>query len=123
MAIAGIDHINIDTDRLDETVAFYTNVLGLKSRPKPSGNDGVWLHLGERAIVHVNTVDDDRCSMPTGAFNHVAFTASDIDALTAALAAGSYEHQVSPRPELGITQIFTTDPNGISVELNIPNDS
>jgi len=120
MAIAGIDHINIDTNRLEATVAFYVNVLGLESRPKPSGNDGVWLHLGERAIVHVNTVDDDRAKVSTGAFNHVAFHASDIDGLTAALAAGGYEHRLSHRPELGITQIFTRDPNGISVELNIP---
>lgn len=120
MGINGLDHVNIDTCRLDETVAFYCDVLGLEHRPKPSGNDGAWLWLGDRAIVHVNEVPDDRSTLPTGSFNHVAFAATDTDALSAALTAAGYEHRVSDRPDLGIAQIFTTDPNGVAVELNIP---
>lgn len=118
MSVSGIDHINIDTMRLDETIAFYT-LLGLEHGPKPSGNTGAWLYIGDRAAVHVNVIAEDRAQMPTGSFNHVAFEASDIDALTAALTAGGHGHQVSQRPDLGISQIFTHDPNGISVELNV----
>ena len=58
----GIDHINIDTPSIDDTVAFYTDVFGLESRLKPSGKPGVWLYLGERAIIHVNPVDDQPSS-------------------------------------------------------------
>lgn len=121
MPIYGIDHINIDTCRLPETIVFYTEVLGLEHRGKPSGNSGAWLYLGDRAIVHVNVIDDDRSAMPTGSFNHVAFEAEGLAELGTALENAGCSYQVSDRPDLGISQIFTTDPNGISVELNIPN--
>jgi catechol 2,3-dioxygenase-like lactoylglutathione lyase family enzyme len=119
MSIHGIDHINIDTSRLDETVAFYCGVLGLDDRRKPSGNTGAWLYLGDQAIVHVNVIDEDRSATSTGSFNHVAFAAQDLLGLTAALDAGGHEYRVVERPDLDVTQIFITDPNGISVELNI----
>ena len=118
MAVNGLDHVNIDTDRLDETIAFYTQVAGLRSEPKPSGNPGVWLFCGDVAIVHVNIVEGGT-SPPTGRFNHVAFTASEVQPIQAALDAGGYRHHVSERPDLGLTQIKTTDPNGIDVEFNI----
>lgn len=119
MPILGLDHINIDTARLDETISFYSEVLGLESRPKPSGNAGAWLYLGSQAVVHLNVVDQPR-EAQTGAFNHVAFDATDVDGLVAALAEGGHAHEVSTRPDLGITQVFTTDPNGVAVELNVP---
>jgi len=100
MAIAGIDHINIDTDRLDETVQFYSEVLGFESRAKPSGNPGVWLYVDEQPLVHVNLVESVEKVPATGHFNHI-----------------TYRYVESP--ELGRTQIFTHDPNGIQVELHI----
>ncbi len=120
MGVHGLDHVNIDTTRLDETVAFYTDVLGMTVRPKPSGNPGAWLYVGEQAAVHINVVTEPTGSDSTGAFNHVAFDASDVDGLVAALAAGNHPHAVSERRDLGITQVFTRDPNGVAVELNVP---
>ena len=122
MGVHGFDHVNIDRYALDATLAFYAGVLGLEHRPKPSGNPGAWLYLGDRAIVHINVIADDRSAQPTGSFNHVAFVASDVEALVASLAAGDHPNAVSPRPDLGITQVFTTDPNGVAVELNVPMD-
>lgn len=120
VTVHGIDHINIDTHDLDATIKFYAEVLGLDHRAKPSGNSGAWLYIGDVAVVHVNVIADDRSNTPTGSFNHVAFAASDVNGLSTALEAAGYEHKMSERPDLGITQIFTTDPNGIAVELNIP---
>ncbi len=122
MAVRSLDHVNIDTCRLDETVAFYRDVLGLQSRPKPSGNPGVWLYCGDQAIVHINVVESDEESMTpgTGRFNHVAFEAASVDELCGALDRGGHAYKRSSRPDLGITQLFTTDPNGVSVELNVP---
>lgn len=120
MAVSGIDHVNIDTFRLDDTIAFYCGVLGLECRAKPSGNSGAWLYLGDAPIVHVNVIDEDRASHPTGSFNHVAFAASNHDALAAALDAGGHAYESSRREDLGLIQIFVRDPNGIQVELNIP---
>ena len=119
MPVHRLDHINIDTARLDETIAFYSEVLGLESRPKPSGNAGAWLYLGSQAVVHLNVVDHPR-EARTGAFNHVAFDATDVDGLVAALEAAGHPHSVSHRPDLGISQVLTADPNGVRVELNVP---
>ena len=119
MGVQGLDHINIDTCRLPETIAFYTEVLGLEHRAKPSGNTGAWLYLGDRAIVHINVVADDGETPATGRFNHVAFAAGNLDELSAALGEAGRAYSISERPDLGLTQIFTTDPNGISVELNV----
>lgn len=120
MTVHGIDHINIDTHDLDATIGFYAGVLGLEHRAKPSGNSGAWLYIGDVAVVHVNVIPDDRSKTPTGSFNHVAFAAGDVAALSSALDAAGYQYKVSERADLGITQIFTTDPNGIAVELNVP---
>lgn len=122
MGLSGIDHINIDTDCLDATIEFYAGVLGLESRVKPSGNPGVWLYLGESPIVHVNPVDrvDGSDARPsTGLFNHVAFAGSGVAALTSALERAGHDYRLQVRPERGVTQIFTTDPNGIVVELSV----
>ena len=46
MGITGLDHINIDTSKPDETVAFYEDVLGLENRPQDRpdfGFPGAWL--------------------------------------------------------------------------------
>ncbi len=124
MPLHAVDHVNIDTSDLAATINFYEQVLGLDPRPKPSGNPGSWLYSGERAIVHVNVVEVPTIVEPgsraTGPFNHVAFNASDLDGLRAAFDDAGHPYRVSERPDLGVTQIFTNDPNGVPIELNIP---
>ena len=119
MGVHALDHVNIDTCRLDDTVQFYAGVLGLEVRPKPSGKPGVWLYAGNQAIVHVNVIESDRSGAGTGAVNHVAFGATDVAALQEALRISGHPCRVSERRDLGVTQLFTTDPNGVAVELNI----
>ena len=115
MGLLGIDHINIDTPSIDDTVTFYTDVFGLESRPKPSGNPGVWLYLGEQAIVHVNPVDDQPSS--TGLFNHVAFMGEDFETVTDRLDEAGFAYRVQERADLNRSQIFVHDPNGILLEI------
>ena len=117
--ITNLDHINIFTDDLDQTVAFYEGVLGMTCGAKPSGKPGIWLFVDGRAVVHVNMVDE-RANVAPANLNHVAFSATDLDATTAALDAASIPHEVIPRDDLGITQVMCNDPNGIPLELNIP---
>jgi len=117
--VSGLDHVNIDTCRLDETVVFYSDLLGLESRVKPSGNSGVWLYCDERAIVHVNLIDDDLAEMSTGSFNHVAFAGTDFEATCALLDAAGYPYRQAHQPEIGVSQVFLEDPNGVGVEINI----
>lgn len=116
--ITHLDHVNIFTDDLDETVAFYEGVLGMTSGAKPSGKPGIWLFVDGRAVVHVNIVDARSPSAPAN-LNHIAFSATDLAATTSALREASVDHKVVERPDLGITQVLCTDPNAIPLELNI----
>lgn len=117
--ITYLDHVNIFTDDLDETVAFYEGVLGMTAGPKPSGKPGIWLFVDGRAVIHVNIVDQRAAPAPAN-LNHVAFSATDLASTTAALEAAAVTHDIVERPDLGITQIMCTDPNGIPLELNVP---
>lgn len=122
MGITGLDHINIDTAKPDATVAFYEDVLGLENRPdqRPDfGFPGAWLFLGEHPVVHLNFIDDDGRSANRSSFNHIAFEGSDFDGMCALLDDRGLRYRTSERPEIGLSQIFVDDPNGVRVEVNI----
>lgn len=129
MAIHGIDHINIDTARPDETIAFYSDVLGLENRPddRPAGiGPGAWLFSGDQAVVHLNFHDADsetgiRLADParSGAFNHLAFVGSDFEVTCATLDSRSLDYRTSEIPSIDLKQIFVRDPNNIALEINI----
>ncbi len=122
VGITGLDHINIDTAKPDETVAFYEQVLGLENRPndRPDfGFPGAWLFLGDTAVVHLNFVEDDGRSTLRSAFNHIAFEGDDFDGMCALLDERGLKYRTSERPEISLSQIFVNDPNGVRVEVNI----
>jgi len=124
MTINSLDHYNIETARLEETVEFYTEVLGLTRGYRPSSIPipGAWMYAGGHACIHINEVGDD-LSGPTGPINHVAFETAnepgDYDSMKAALAArGLPFDEADSRPMIPLRQIFVHDPNGIRLELN-----
>ena len=122
VGITGLDHINIDTSKPDETVAFYEEVLGLENRPheRPDfGFPGAWLFLGDTAVVHLNFIDDDDRFSQRSAFNHIAFEGSDFDAMCRLLDDRGLSYRATERPEIGLSQVFVNDPNGVRVEINI----
>ena len=122
VAISGIDHVNIDTSCPDETVAFYTEVFGLVNKPelRPDfGFPGAWLFSGDRAVVHLNFIEDDGRSANRSAFNHFAFEGTDFDETCAFLDSRGLSYRTAARPEIGLRQIFVEDPNGVRVEINV----
>jgi catechol 2,3-dioxygenase-like lactoylglutathione lyase family enzyme len=45
MSVGMLDHYNVSTRKLDETVNFYENVLGFTNGPRPPFNfPGAWLY-------------------------------------------------------------------------------
>ncbi len=123
MTINALDHYNIQTARLDETISFYVDVLGFSNGYRPGvRGTGAWLYAGGRPCVHINVIDDDR-SGPTGPINHVAFETAngpgDFEAMQANLTERGLPFDVNDsRPEIPLRQIFLHDPNGIRLELN-----
>ncbi len=129
MAVQGIDHVNIDTDRPEETIRFYEQVLRLENRPedRPGGlPDGAWLFNGDQAVVHLNFHEEGSETAArlverarSGAFNHIAFVGSDFDGTCRALDELSLQYRVSDIPAIDLKQIFIRDPNNVAIEINI----
>ena len=49
MSVGVLDHYNVSTRKLNETVRFYEDVLGFTNGPRPPFNfPGAWLYAGEK---------------------------------------------------------------------------
>ncbi len=129
MRVNRLDHVNIITDRLDETAAFYAALLGLERRDAPpplTPQNAQWMFdENGLAIVHINSVDCprtyDRVVEPgavTGAIHHVALNCTGHDEVLARIAAMGLACQTNHVAAIGLRQVFTTDPNNVLLELN-----
>lgn len=133
MQVNALDHVNIITDRLDETADFYVRLLDLERRDGPPpllARQVQWMHdASGRAILHLNSVDCprafDRPVEPgalTGAIHHVALNCSGFGEVTRRLDAAGAEFRVNLIESIGLRQIFTADPNNVLLELNFWGD-
>src|SRR6478752_5477572 len=64
MNVEALDHVNIITDRMEQTADFYSRLLGLERRDAPpplTPQNATWMFDAEnRAIIHINTTDCPR---------------------------------------------------------------
>ncbi|MXP27003.1 glyoxalase/bleomycin resistance/extradiol dioxygenase family protein [Altererythrobacter indicus] len=129
MRVESLDHINIITDRMEETARFYSDLLQLERRNAPpplTPENAIWMFdEAGRAIIHINSVDCprtyDRPVKPgslTGALHHVALKCEGYDSVIARLKAAGADFQENYVAAINLRQIFTADPNNILLELN-----
>jgi catechol 2,3-dioxygenase-like lactoylglutathione lyase family enzyme len=129
MNVEALDHVNIITDKLDETAEFYGKLLGLvrKDAPPPlTPENATWMFDAEdRAIIHINSVDCPRTfdrEVPqgalTGALHHVALKCTGYEDVLGRLKDMGAEYQENLVSAINLRQIFTPDPNNVLLELN-----
>jgi len=119
MAIRGIDHINIGTTRLDETKAFFCDVLGLTEGWRPDFPfGGAWLYAGDGAVVHLVALDAAKRPSNDAALDHFAFRIDDYDDVVRRLEKAGVSFRPIDIPNTPIRQIFIRDLNGVNIELN-----
>ncbi len=124
MGLKRIEHYNIHTTKLAETVAFYSDVLGMKAGDRPPFTfPGAWIYLGDTPVLHLVDVSGERKferagQHGTGALDHIAFEAVGLEEMRAQLKRQGVAHQERIVPRTGITQVFVEDPNGLTLELN-----
>ncbi|MFB0874980.1 MULTISPECIES: VOC family protein [unclassified Sphingobium] len=136
-----LEHWNVRTFDLAATIAFYEEVVGLRSGPFPGKpGAGAWLYDdADVPVVHVvrldpmqrdreiaritarmgelaGTIDLDYAG--SGVVDHVAFACDDFAAMHARLTQRAVPHRIVEFPHLGLTQILVNDPNGVTLELN-----
>ncbi len=122
MTLTMLQHVNIMTDKLDETVAFYEDILGFENGERPNfAFPGAWLYCGPEAVIHLIGVDEQEKS-GSGCIDHVAFAAEGFDRYAALLGDKGYEHETRVVPGGRLRQIFVRDPNDVLIELNFRAD-
>jgi len=121
MSVGLLDHFNIRTDRLDDTVHFYVDVLGLTDGDRPAFSfPGAWLYSEGKPVVHV--VDISSTAEPqkpdSGVVHHVAFASRDFAGMKQRLHDKAVPFDIKQVPGGAVWQIFVRDPNGVMIELN-----
>lgn len=121
MSVNGLDHVNVRTRDMAETVAFYRDVLGFVAGAPPNGLDPAritWMYDGDgRALFHLTRADGDVADS-TGAVDHVALDCSGHAAMVAHLEALGVAYRLNEVASIDLKQIFVTDPGGVRLELN-----
>jgi catechol 2,3-dioxygenase-like lactoylglutathione lyase family enzyme len=129
--ISTLDHFSIGTSRLEETRAFYVDLLGMSVGFRPQlKSTGYWLYAGDNAVIHLvetEANEDDRKMwekasdddvFETGMDDHVAFSVEESSGAVRFMKDNGIAYWDRLLADRGLYQIFVRDPNGIIVELN-----
>jgi catechol-2,3-dioxygenase len=107
MSVGLLDHFNIRTKKLGETVRFYEEVLELKKGDRPNFTfPGAWMYSEGQPVVHL--VDISQTSEQQKPDSGVVQRLKSM----------SLPFDVREVPGVDVWQIFVTDPNGVMIELN-----
>jgi glyoxylase I family protein len=115
MRATGVHHVSLMTPVVDETVAFYVDVLGLVPRTdRPDfGVGGAWLDAGGQQVHLIEG------PTPNYAGQHFALRVEDLDAVIAELRDQGFD-VADPLVTTVSRQTTIRDPAGNVVELNEP---
>ena len=115
-----LDHYTIHTADLERSRWFYVEVLGLEDgyRPPFDGPPGAWLYGQDRPVVHLYAGREPSGSS-SNALDHIAFRVNEINSVLERLERHEIAYDTATVPDLGATQVFFRDPDGIQVELNL----
>jgi catechol 2,3-dioxygenase-like lactoylglutathione lyase family enzyme len=121
MSVGVLDHYNVSTRKLAETVKFYEEVMGLMNGPRPPFDfPGAWLYSEGHPVLHLNDISGtDRQQRPdSGVIDHVAFGSRGFEAMKQHLSGKGVPYRVNLVPNSTRRQIFLRDPNNVEIELN-----
>ena len=119
-----LDHIALLVGDLDQSVAFYTAIPGVREIPNPMGGTHIrWLEYGAGQRFHLQA--GDISALRFEKHTHFAFTTDAFDAVLEALAKaglafGDFKGTpgaINVRPD-GMRAVFLEDPNGYWIEIN-----
>ena len=121
--IIDLNHVNIVTDKVEETRAFFERVLGLTAGYRPDFDfGGAWLYAGDKPVIHLQELASSQNAKPSerasaGPLDHASFEVADIAVARARLTANEIRFREVRSPDGRNDQIFFRDPNGVVIEL------
>lgn len=122
-----IEHINIRAAQplLDELRDFYCALFALRVgfRPK-SPIRGYWLYgEGDRPWIHLAVSDEPVVPGSNGCLDHIAFQMTGLREIIERLKSLGVEYTTDGFEEIGMTQLFFSDPAGVGLEINFLDES
>lgn len=132
MPVEYIEHYLVQTPHLEQTIAWYENVLALRRGPTPNfGFPVQWMYIGERDVLHLThggtkasenrkayLGQESRAVHGSGVIDHVAFRCTGLFEMLRHLQQAGVEFRQRQVNGQGLYQLFLLDPNGVKVELN-----
>ena len=121
MSVGLLDHFNIRTRKLGDTVRFYEEVLNLKNGDRPNfAFPGAWMYSEGKPVVHLVDISktDEPQKPDSGVVHHVAFASRDFAGMKRRLETKKIAFDSRQVPGGELWQIFVNDPNGVMIELN-----
>jgi catechol 2,3-dioxygenase-like lactoylglutathione lyase family enzyme len=118
-----LDHVTLASARMNKTVTFYSDILGMRPGFRPDLKSdgvtvgGVWLYAngGDYPILHI--IDREPHDGSTGAFDHFALRGTDLLTFLDHLRTHAISFSAKPVPETADTQVHFFDPNGVKIEV------
>jgi len=128
MTIQAIDHFTLRTRALEQTVAFYRDVVGLQEGTRPPYPfSGRWLYAAGRPLLHLVASGSDEGlagylglrneEVGSGCIDHISLRAEGAHEVQARLLRLDIPFVTRLVPERGELQLFVQDNNGVMVEL------
>jgi len=125
--VTRLDHVNIHTARFDDSLRFYTEVIGLVNGPipgalaAPAGEPprGAWLYdAGDTPMLHLirSAAHTPDASIPAR-LDHFAIACEDLEGYAERFERHGVPFERVSYPQFGIFQLVVHDPNGIKIEL------
>ena len=121
MSVGVLDHFNIRTRKLADTVRFYEDILGLTKGDRPNfAFPGAWMYSEGKPVVHLVDISptQEQQKPDSGVVHHVAFASRDFAGMKQRLQSRGMKFDVREVPGGELWQIFVNDPNGVMIELN-----
>ena len=103
MSVGVLDHYNVSTRRLGDTVHFYEDILGLVNGPRPPFDfPGAWLYSEGHPVLHLNDISPTDKQQPadSGVIDHIAFGSRGSEAMKQHLAHKGVSFRVNGAEQL-----------------------
>jgi catechol 2,3-dioxygenase-like lactoylglutathione lyase family enzyme len=119
LPVSAVNHVGITTRRVEESKAFYRDVLGFREVSRPNFNfRGAWL-FNYGLMIHLieNEAAGDRTDEIQTRDNHLALHSDDLALVEQLLAQHGVQFRKNEIKDRGIKQIFFQDPDGHHIEV------
>lgn len=118
MQLKRLDHVNIRTANLQAMVAWYDDILGMKTGPRPDFPfGGAWLYCDGFPIVHLVEVKRGQQAIEPR-LEHFAISGEGMADFLAHLRSRKVAYQCSVTPSFGIQQVNIWDPDANHIHID-----